>query len=92
MATAGTPAQSSPCRARPARSNSIDGAHGSSSPMTEAATADPTMRRTRPYRSDSALAGMIATASRPVVSETARADVVGETSKCDDSWGNRPCT
>lgn len=60
--------------------------------MTDAATADPTISRTRPYRSDSALAGMIATASRPVVRETASAEVVGDTWKCDDSCGSSPWT
>ncbi len=56
-----------------------------------AATAETIMTRTRPKRSDKALAGTIASASNAVVADTVSAETAGDTEYSADSTGSKPC-
>ncbi len=63
------------------------GASGTSRPTTTEAMADADITDTRPNRSDSTLAGITASASMPVVAETARAAPAGVRSKLAGQLG-----
>lgn len=91
MATAGIPANATPSAARPINNTANVGLAGSSSPMTVVAIADTSITGVRPNRSDRALAGMIDSASIPVVTETVRAAAAGLTPRSADSAGSTAC-
>lgn len=69
----------------------MEGDNGSTRPIRAEASADHVITRVRPNRSDKALAGMIASASRPVVAETLSADTAGDTEKSVASAGSTAC-
>jgi hypothetical protein len=66
-----------PCTARPTSSTPSVGLNGNSNPMTLDTTPDVSITVMRPYRSESTLAGMMHSASNPVVSDTESAAVAG---------------
>lgn len=70
IADAGSPASAAPWTARSAISQPIDGAKGTSSPITTATASEAVIIWRRPKRSESALSGRTQRARAPVAAET----------------------
>jgi hypothetical protein len=91
MPTAGRPASASPSRPRRTSSRPNDGATAAASPNATAPSNDHNITGRLPHRSDSAEAGMTAIASPPVVTDTDREAVPGETANTSTSCGSSGC-
>ena len=92
MATAGSPASTSPVRILIVRSVPKSGAIEATSVSNAAESTAPTSSPRRPWPSDQDAATMTATASGSVVRESVRLAAAGDTEKSRLTSGKMPCT